>query len=138
MSDGPTLDFREQAAETREDLWRLRQGTPERPIGSDDTYHPPSRFWLPKVAEAYALLCGAEEQAKAEVPERLLAETKRLVRQRGPDWSDMAEKEPELRRYFQIIIARDLVESLFDDLANEGRPQPLPDLRLGKVRRETR
>lgn len=133
--DGPSLDFRDQVTEAQDDLWSLRQTMPARPIGTDDAHQPPARFYLPKLAEARALLCEAEEIAKSEIPANLQEEARQYIRRHGPGWYDLAEAEPEMRRFWQVWIARDLIEGLINDLANEGWPQPAPALRLVKQRR---
>lgn len=134
---GPVQSFTEQVTEAQEGLWLLRQTMPERPAGKENTfYQTPARFYLPKLDLALDSLRDAAEMAKAEVPKKLQKEALQRFRKDGPSWAEIIN-EPEMRRFYQVMIVLELLEGVIDDLANEGRPRPAPDLRVGKVRRSS-
>lgn len=134
MSDAPTRDVTDYIGETRAAFWELGRMMPHRPEGTDENYRPPARFYLDRINTARAALEEAEQMAKEEIPEQIKREADQHTRRFGPCVVELAEHHPELRRFWQVRLIRDLVEDLFDNLANEGRPQPAPDLRLGRMR----
>lgn len=133
--DSPERAFSESLTEAREDLWLLGNASPARPLGEEPTeYRPPSRFWLPHIRDAVAHLDEAKRMALAEVPESLRREANQHVRRHGPNWTELANREPELRRFYLVSVLLSLAEQVFDDLRTEGKPQPPPDLTLGRHR----
>lgn len=133
----PTLTLDEHSAEVKRDLWLLRNAMPERPDRDDDQYVSPARFYLDNLRCAVREMQAGSAAALIEVPEPLVKRLQIYIRQRGPDWTELAIDEPELRRYRQVAIVTSLLEDLLQDLENEGRPQPTPDLHLTRVRRSS-
>ena len=134
MSDAPTRDVTDYIAEARSAFWLLGLSMPRRPEGTDEDYRPPARFYLDRINNALASLEEAEQMAKEEIPEQIKREADQQMRRIGPCVVELAQQHPELRRFWQARLIRDLVEDLYDNLASEGRPQRPPDLRLGKMR----
>ena len=133
----PERDFLEFAQETRDALWTLRNSMPARPTGSGEGYQAPARFYLENLHQALGAIQQALEKAKTEIPPRLWRTLEQRVRQLGPHWADFAESEPEIRRFYQVSMLALFAETVIDDLANEGRPQPAPDLSVKKMRRSS-
>src|SRR5262245_57695648 len=124
--DGPQQSSADVLREVMTDLWGLRRAQPARPVGTDPDYQPPARWYLGPLTTALAQVEAAVAQALSEVPPGLQRHAQQQIRQHGPDWSALAEREPVLRRFWQVCRARDVLAAVLEDLANEGRPQPAP------------
>ena len=120
-------------ARVKEDLWLLRNQMPLRPEGSNEEYVVPARFFLPLIKDSLLSLEQAEGISLSEIPARIKAEARQGIR-RGFGWQELAEKEPEVRRYYQVVVVREALAALIDDLANEGRPRQKLDLKIGAMR----
>ena len=133
--DGPILTQEEGSQEAQNTLWLLRNLAPPRPVGEDPAYVPPGRWLLPPLREALTKLAETEALALAEVPKYIQYQAKMFSLRTGPDaWHMLAESAPEVRR---LLLIREIVictTQVIEDLENEGRPQPPPNLHLTRMR----
>jgi len=119
------------------ELWELRSLMEAGPIGETSDYTPPTADVLPDIEKALMLLLKAKETLKQCIPEavqfRLSIEEKKHA-----DFLLLESKhDPSVRRFSQVDIVSSLVKDLFMTLRDEGRPQPPPNLTLGKMRRSS-
>ena len=135
-ADGPLLTQEEAQQETRDTLWLLRNLAPPRPAGpADPAYIPPARWLLPPLRKALARLTEAAALALEEVPTQTQYQAKMLNLRSGPEaWYLLAGSVPEVRRLLLVKEIVTCVGDVISDLENEGRPQPVPDLRLTRLK----
>ena len=135
MGEGPQQSFAEVAEEAETDLWALGMMTEPRPVGADEpAYVAPAHRWLPGLRIAQERLTEAAHAALQEVSADLRRKAEAQTRATRDGWQTLAEQSPEVRRMMQVETVRLLLETLVDELENEGRPQPPLDLSLKKHR----
>ena len=135
VAPGPFQSFDEAVTEAEIDLWALGMMTEPRPVGADEpAYVAPAHRWLLCLYEAQLPLTEAAHAALGEVPADLRRKAEAQTRATRDGWQTLAEQSPEVRRMMQVETVRLLLETLIDELENEGRPQPPLDLSLKKHR----
>ena len=135
LAPGPFQSFAEAVTEAETDLWALGMMIEPRPVGAEDpSYIMPSHHWLPYVVGALVSLSKAAAVALQEVPADLRHKAETQTRATRDGWQTLAEQSPEVRRMMQVETVRLLLETLVDELENEGRPQPPFNLTLREHR----
>lgn len=136
QEEGPEQDFSNLVEETRYKLFHEYSADPG-PIGNDTDYVCPAHRWLPLVEEAAMKLAEATCCALDEVPPALKHEA-RMARFISDGWAAVVEKgnAPEARRLMQVRVVLLLINGLVEELANEGRPRPLPTLNVKKIQEQ--
>ena len=137
---GPELTLAEHVDQAlHHDLWLLARSMPERPEGDDTYFQPPAHDLLPLLAEVLAQCQRISETLKERIPSDLIFQVMLKEKRLGPcGWSDMAKESPEVRRFYQVDLVKDVVRHLYETLRDEGRPQkPIVLPKLSKMRRSS-
>lgn len=117
-------------------LWSFGLNLPENPDGDGSGYVCPAEQYLECVRFAAMALATAREAALAEVPEQIRARAAWLEHSQLSVVEEMATVEPEVRRLWAVRAAHDLVEQLYEALADEAKPHPRVVLpKLARTRR---
>lgn len=130
----PTIDFLTFREEARDEFWSLRQLQPDHPVGTADLFVPPCHEYLDMLVAGQELWHEARELAFKQIPKNIRGETRQALRKSQDAMLEAAAKHPEIRRLYEINLMCELLDCLVDELANEGRPLPPPDLSLNPHR----
>lgn len=110
------------------DLWTLRRAMLADPPTGDDTGYvlPPAHHYLPLLREACAQWTDAQAVARAEIPKAQEHEIKLEGFQGVNPVYEVAQRAPEVRRYWLVQSVGFLLSQAIEILENEGRPQSPP------------
>lgn len=121
MSDAVSYADRLEAA--RRVLYAFDLNVPIPPEDDGRDYVCPAESYLQCVEHALALLTVAQLHACDEIPEQIKARAEIVGKTAISATEEMATVEPEMRRYWAVKAAQDLVRHLYDALHDEARPQ---------------
>lgn len=119
------------------DLWTIRQAMDQEaePEGGPIDYTPPAHRYLPDLKAACAKLTEAQAKARAEISKTLEREVELAGFAGVNPVHEVAQRAPEVRRYWLVSRLALILHAGVEMLENEGRPIPAPTLpSLGKFR----
>lgn len=136
MSTEPT-SLADLVAQANRVLWAFNlNSSPDRPEGDGLHYCSPADAYLSWIDNAHSSLEEAAQRAFDEIPERIKFRAELVGKSHADAAQELCTVEPEIRRFWAVKSARDLVSNLYEALADEARPQPRVALpKLARVRR---